>query len=116
MAYKIDFKQLVEGVGIEDVARLLGLELKGSNDELRCRLNRDMKNRFGSEGYAMEELVAELGSAFQCAKLGIEAEPRLDHAQYISNWLKVLKSDKRAIFSASAKAQEAVTFLGGHHE
>jgi antirestriction protein ArdC len=79
------------------------------------RLNRDMGGRFGNESYAMEELVAELGSAFQCAKLGIDSEPRIDHAQYLANWLKVLKNDKKAIFTASAKAQEAVTFLGGDH-
>lgn len=83
---------------------------------VKKRLNRDMTGRFKSESYAMEELVAELGSAFQCATLGIEPEPREDHAQYIANWLKVLKNDKKAIFTASAKAQEAVMFLGGGHE
>lgn len=79
----------------------------------KSRLNRDLSGRFKSASYAMEELVAELGSAFQCAHLGIEPEPREDHAAYIANWLTVLKNDKKAIFSASAKAQEAVTFLGG---
>lgn len=77
------------------------------------RLDRDLKNRFGSEAYAMEELVAELGAAYQCARLGVTPEPRLDHAQYINNWLKVLKDDKKAIFSAAAKAQEAVNYLMG---
>lgn len=80
------------------------------------RLARDMGKRFGDDQYAMEELVAELGATFQCSHLGIEPEPRLDHAEYIANWLTVLKKDKKAIFTASAKAQEAVTFLGGHHE
>jgi len=70
-----------------------------------------MGKRFGDEAYAMEELVAELGAAFQCAHLGITSEPRLDHAQYINNWLDVLKSDKKAIFTAAAKAQEATSFL-----
>ena len=77
--------------------------------EKRC--NRDMGKRFGDEAYAMEELVAELGAAFQCAKLGITPEPRLDHAQYIKNWLQVLKDDKKAIFTAAARAQDAVNFL-----
>jgi antirestriction protein ArdC len=72
------------------------------------RLNRDMTGRFGTESYAMEELVAELGAAFQCGDLGMEPEPRLDHACYIANWIQVLKNDKKAIFTASAKAQEAV--------
>ncbi|CAH1662473.1 ArdC family protein [Chelatococcus asaccharovorans] len=64
---------------------------------------------------AREELVAEIGSALLCADLGIvpELEPRLDHAAYLGNWLKVLANDKRAIFSAAAHAQRAVTFLHG---
>jgi antirestriction protein ArdC len=76
------------------------------------RLNRDFSGkRFGDEGYAREELVAELGSAFLCAALGITPEPREDHAAYLGHWLKVLKEDKRAIFSAAAHAQRAVDFL-----
>lgn len=77
--------------------------------ESRCA--RDLKNRFGSEAYAMEELVAELGAAFLCADLGVTPEPRDDHAQYIANWLKVLKQDKKAIFTAASRAQAAVNFL-----
>jgi antirestriction protein ArdC len=83
---------------------------------IKSRCDRDMGKRFGSEAYAMEELVAELGAAFQCAWLGIEAEPRIDHAQYLSNWLQVLKDDKKAIFTAAAKAQEAVNFLKAQAE
>ena len=75
------------------------------------RCDRDLRNRFGSEAYAMEELVAELGAAFCCARLGISPSPREDHAQYLANWLKVLKSDKKAIFTAAAKAQAAVDYL-----
>lgn len=75
------------------------------------RCARDLRNRFGSEAYAMEELVAELGAAFCCARLGISPSPREDHAQYLANWLKVLKSDKKAIFTAAAKAQAAVDYL-----
>ena len=54
------------------------------------RLARDMEKRFDDDHYAMEELVAELGAAFQCSHLSIEPEPRLDHAEYIANWLAVL--------------------------
>jgi len=76
------------------------------------RLDRDFgRKRWGDEGYAMEELVAELGSAFLCADLGITPEAREDHAAYIGHWLKVLKQDKRAIFSAAAHAQRAAAFL-----
>ncbi|MET4489761.1 hypothetical protein ABIA94_005348 [Bradyrhizobium sp. LA7.1] len=64
------------------------------------RCDRDLSGRFGTEAYAMEELVAELGAAFLCAELGIAVEPRADHAQYLAHWLKVLKADKRAIFTA----------------
>ena len=75
------------------------------------RLNRDLSGRFGSEAYAMEELVAELGSAYLCASLGINTQPRPDHASYISSWLKVLKGDKKAIFAMSSLASEASRFL-----
>jgi hypothetical protein len=61
--------------------------------------------------YAMEELVAELGAAFLCAELGINIEPRADHAQYLAHWPTVLKADKRAIFTAASKAAEASAFL-----
>ena len=75
------------------------------------RLDRDLKNRFGSEAYAAEELIAELGSAFMAAHLGIAVEPRPDHAAYIGSWLKVLNDDPRAILTAAAKAQQAVDYI-----
>lgn len=75
------------------------------------RLDRDLSGRFGSEGYAMEELVAELGAAFLCGDLKITPEPRADHAQYIASWLKVLKNDKKAVFTAASKASEAANWL-----
>jgi antirestriction protein ArdC len=71
------------------------------------------RKRWGDEGYAMEELVAELGSAFLSADLDLALEPRADHAAYIESWLKVLKSDKRAIFSAASHAQRAADYLNG---
>jgi len=78
------------------------------------RLNRDFgRKRFGDEGYAVEELVAELGSAFLCADLQLTPEPREDHASYIANWLTVLKNDKRAIFTAAAHAERAAAYLHG---
>ena len=76
------------------------------------RLNREFgRKRWGDAGYAAEELVAELGSAFLSADLGITAEPRDDHSSYLATWLEVLKNDKRAIFTASAHAQRAADFL-----
>lgn len=76
------------------------------------RLAREFgRQRFGDEGYAMEELVAELGAAFLSADLDLTPEPRADHASYIASWLKVLKNDKRAIFAAASHAQRAVDYL-----
>ncbi|MFM2057450.1 MAG: antirestriction protein [Pseudomonadota bacterium] len=76
------------------------------------RLARDFgAQRFGDEGYAIEELVAELGAAFLCADLGVTDEPRPDHAAYLASWLRALKNDKRLIFSAAAHAQRAADFL-----
>jgi antirestriction protein ArdC len=77
------------------------------------RLDRKLTTRFGTEAYAVEELVAELGSAFLCAALGLAPEPRPDHAGYIASWLKVLKGDTRAIFTAAGQAQAAVDWLQG---
>jgi antirestriction protein ArdC len=78
------------------------------------RLNREFgRKKFGDEGYAREELVAEIGAAFLCCDLGITPEPRDDHAAYLGHWLRVLKEDKRAIFQAAAHAQRAVDFLHG---
>ena len=78
------------------------------------RLNRDFgRKRWGDEGYAMEELVAELGAAFLSADLDLTPEIREDHASYIASWIKVLKDDKRAIFSAASHAQRAADFLHG---
>jgi antirestriction protein ArdC len=78
------------------------------------RLDRNFgRKAFGDDGYAREELVAELGAAFLCAYLGIAAEPREDHVAYLDHWLKVLKEDKRAIFQAAAHAQKASDFLKG---
>lgn len=73
------------------------------------RLARDLTGRFGSEGYAREELVAELSSAFLCAKHSIQ--PTVRHADYIGNWLTILKNDSRAVFSAASMASKAADFL-----
>jgi antirestriction protein ArdC len=75
------------------------------------RCNRELGKRFGDNAYSVEELVAELTAAFTLAHLGLSSEPRPDHAQYIASWLKVLKADKRAIFTAASKAQQAADFI-----
>jgi antirestriction protein ArdC len=75
------------------------------------RCDRQLGKRFGDNAYAVEELVAELTAAFTLAHLGLSSEPRADHAQYIASWLKVLKADSRAIFTAASKAQHATDYL-----
>lgn len=79
----------------------------------KSRLDRDLKQRFGTEAYAAEELVAELGAAFLCADLALANAPRPDHAAYVARWLRVLKGDPRALFTAAAKAQQAADYLHG---
>jgi antirestriction protein ArdC len=74
------------------------------------RCHRQFGKRFGEAAYAMEELVAELGSGFIAAHCRLDGQ--LQHASYLASWLKVLKSDKRAVFTAAAKAQQAADFLG----
>jgi antirestriction protein ArdC len=84
-----------------------------------ARLARELGKRFGSEAYAAEELIAEMGAAFLCADLGITPEVRPDHAEYLAHWLEILKADNRAIFTAAAQAQRAADYLhakvGKHH-
>lgn len=78
------------------------------------RLNRDLSRYHKDRSdRAREELLVEVGSCLLCADLGIvpELEPRPDHASYLQSWLTVLGSDKRAIFTAAAHAQRAVTYL-----
>lgn len=112
-------------IGMPDRARFLGSATSTPTDAWYAthlhelghwsgaehRLNRDMTVRFGSEGYAMEELIAELTSAFLCAQLGLGTASRLDHAAYIAVWLRVLKNDKKAIFTAATQADRAARYL-----
>jgi antirestriction protein ArdC len=75
------------------------------------RLARNLRARFGDHAYAMEELIAEFGAAFLCADLGIANEPRLDHASYVSSWLRALNEDRTALFTAANKASVASAYL-----
>jgi antirestriction protein ArdC len=77
------------------------------------RLGRNLTNSFGSKDYAREELIAEMGSAFLCAALGIE--PTVRHADYLASWLEVLREDSRAIFRAASAASKAADWLLARH-
>jgi antirestriction protein ArdC len=75
------------------------------------RLDRDLKNRFGSRNYAAEELIAELGAAFLCAEFGFDGDLR--HAGYLATWIDLLKADRRAFFTACSQASKAADYLRG---
>lgn len=77
------------------------------------RLNREgitsSSRKFGDPIYAFEELIAETGSAFLCAELGIYGD--VQHESYLASWLKVLRDDKKSFFRACRFAREASEFL-----
>lgn len=78
------------------------------------RLNRPTVTEmaeFGSDQYSIEELIAELGSAYLCASSGILDLEVGNAAAYIQGWLKKLQNDKRFVVLASGQAQKAVDFI-----
>lgn len=75
-----------------------------------ARLSRTFGTRFGNQDYAVEELVAEIGSAFLGSFAAIPFE-EMRHPEYINSWLQILKGDNKAIFTAAAKAQNATDFV-----
>ncbi len=79
------------------------------------RLARDFSGRFGSEAYAFEELVAELGAAFLAGHVGFVDATIENHAAYLESWIKVLKNDKNAIFTAASHASKAFDYILTRH-
>jgi antirestriction protein ArdC len=73
------------------------------------RLAREFGKRFGDDAYAFEELIAELTSAYLCAELGIPGTLR--HPEYLASWVRVLRADTRALFTAGARASQAADYL-----
>src|SRR5260370_35462161 len=71
----------------------------------KARLDRDLKNRFGSRTYAAEELIAELGAAFLSAEFGFDCA--VGNAGYFGPWLELLKAGQRAFFTACSEASKA---------
>lgn len=107
MPDKMEFKSVPDyySVGLHELTHWTGP---------KTRLARDFSGRFGDSAYAFEELIAELGAAFLCAHCGIDGQ--LQHASYIASWIKVLKGDKKAIFTASSAARKAAEYLIGKVE
>jgi antirestriction protein ArdC len=79
------------------------------------RLNRDLRNRFGSHDYAREELRAEIGQMMICAELGIADCDFSNNAAYVASWLEKLRSDRKEIFRAAADAQRIADYLLAFH-
>lgn len=75
------------------------------------RLDRVKGVRHGDAKYAFEELVAEIGAAFICARLGVAGDHFESHAAYVASWLQALKNDKKMIFKAAALAQSAADMV-----
>ena len=73
------------------------------------RCARELGKRFGDRAYAAERRIAEMGSAFLCADLGITPEVREDHAQYLGHWLSILKSDSRASSPPPTRSAPPIT-------
>lgn len=100
----------------EDWYAVLTHELVHSSGHPR-RLARDMSGGFGSKSYAREELVAEIGSSFLCAELGIDTAPiQESEAAYVASWMKTLKEDERAVVVAAGAAQRAADLILGREE
>lgn len=74
------------------------------------RLNRDLRNTFGTGEYAREELRAELASYFTCSQLGLAHDPD-QHASYINSWVNVLQQDFNEIFRAARDAEHISEYL-----
>lgn len=68
-------------------------------------------DEFGSDQYAGEELVAEMGAAFLCGHVGIVDRVVDNSAGYISHWLGKLRDDRKLVVQAAAQAQKAVDFI-----
>lgn len=77
-----------------------------------ARLNREFGGQFGSEGYAREELRAELASTFLCGELGIATTGSDEqHAAYVKSWVSALKNDYNEIFRAAVDAEKICNYL-----
>jgi antirestriction protein ArdC len=75
------------------------------------RLGRPNLNAFGSTGYAMEELVAEIGAAMVAALLDLELEPHPEHGEYLKSWLKALADDPSKLYEAAVEAERGTEML-----
>ena len=75
----------------------------------KTRLDRLSKEQ--GTAYAIEELVAEFGSAMICSHLGIESETRADHEQYLGLWYKRIKTEPDIVRKCVLKASQAFNYI-----
>jgi antirestriction protein ArdC len=80
-----------------------------------ARLNRDLRNSFGSHDYAREELRAELSMCLVAAEINLEDCDFANSASYLASWLEKLRSDRKEIFRAAADAQRIADYLLAFH-
>jgi putative DNA primase/helicase len=74
------------------------------------RLDRDLKNPFGSVGYAREELRAEIASLILGSELGIGYDPS-QHASYVDHWIQILTETPKEILYAAADAERISEYI-----
>lgn len=73
----------------------------------------DTPQRFGSDSYSREELIAEMGSAMLCGVAGIEQVTIANSAAYLKTWIARLKADSKLVISAASAAQKAADYIRG---
>lgn len=77
-------------------------------------LKRDLDGHFRDKGYAREELIAEIGSAYLMNHYGLDtAKSEKNTAAYIQSWIQVIKDDARAFVTAAGRAEKAVALILG---
>lgn len=77
----------------------------------KSRLNRDLTGRFGSESYAFEELVADIGAGFISKEFGREYMFSQNNIKYLESWIKILQDKPKTIITACSMAQKAADYL-----
>jgi antirestriction protein ArdC len=98
--YSTLFHELTHATGHE--SRLNRKGVSGSEGEW---------SSFGSNLYAREELVAEMGAAFLCGEAGIVERTIDQSAAYVASWIQRLKDDAKLIVTAAAQAQKAADYI-----
>jgi len=84
--------------------------IHATGHELRCARGFGTSSRH-SPGYALEELVAEIGSKMLGAELGFQPGTYASHESYIQHYISLLENDYNMLFKAASLAQKAVNYI-----